>query len=263
MRSLGVIQRSQAPGQTFGIGEPAPDEDCLVLNVWTPAVNDGRKRPVMFYCHGGGFWAGSGASVLQDASRLSRENDVVVVQSNHRLGIMGYLFLADVLGEPYASSANAGLLDIVSALGWTSRNIEAFGGDPSNVMVWGESGGGAKTSCIYAMPRRRALLSQSFHRERSRRAYDRQRNGQPHDPVGVGSAWAWSEAGAQASGGSGFQAARRPTESTSRWIAGLVRRSEGNRCIGLRRLQSGRRWASTAYASRSIRPRRRYRQTSR
>ena len=143
---------TQAPGQTFGVGEPAPDEDCLVLNVWTPAVNDGRKRPVMFYCHGGGFWAGSGASVLQDASRLSRENDVVVVQSNHRLGIMGYLFLADVLGEPYSSSANAGLLDIVSALGWTSRNIEAFGGDPSNVMVWGESGGGAKTSCIYAMP---------------------------------------------------------------------------------------------------------------
>ena len=60
----------QAPGQTFGIGEPAPDEDCLVLNIWTPAVNDGRKRPVMFYCHGGGFWAGSGASVLQDASHL-------------------------------------------------------------------------------------------------------------------------------------------------------------------------------------------------
>jgi len=142
----------QAPGQTFGIGEPAPDEDCLVLNVWTPAVNDGRKRPVMFYCHGGGFWAGSGASVLQDPSNLSRENDVVVVQSNHRLGIMGYLFLADVLGEQYAASANAGLLDIVAALEWTRRNIEAFGGDPSNVMVWGESGGGAKTSCIYAMP---------------------------------------------------------------------------------------------------------------
>ena len=143
---------SQAPGQTFGIDEPAPDEDCLVVNVWTPAVNDGRKRPVMFYCHGGGFWAGSGASVLQDASRLALENDVVVVQSNHRLGIMGYLFLADVLGEPFAHSANAGMLDIVSALGWTNRNIEAFGGDPSNVMVWGESGGGAKTSCIYAMP---------------------------------------------------------------------------------------------------------------
>lgn len=142
----------QVRGSTFGINEPAPNEDCLFLNIWTPAVNDGRKRPVMFYCHGGGFWIGSGASILQDGSNLALENDVVVVQSNHRLGMMGYLFLADVLGEPYAHSANAGLLDIVAALQWTQRNIEAFGGDPSNVMVWGESGGGAKTSCIYAMP---------------------------------------------------------------------------------------------------------------
>jgi para-nitrobenzyl esterase len=142
----------QANGQTFGRGETAPDEDCLVLNVWTPEVNDGRKRPVMFYCHGGGFSTGSGASAYQDGSNLARENDVVVVESNHRLGIMGYLFLADVLGEPYRHSANAGMLDIVAALAWTQRNIEVFGGDPGNVMVWGESGGGAKTSCIYAMP---------------------------------------------------------------------------------------------------------------
>ena len=150
----------QVSGQTFGIDEPAPDEDCLVLNVWTPAVNDGRKRAVMFYCHGGGFSTGSGASRMQDGSNLARDNDVVVVESNHRLGIMGYLFLADVLGEPYTGSANAGLLDIVAALGWTRRNIEAFGGDPDNVMVWGESGGGAKTSCIYAMP----SAAQYFHK---------------------------------------------------------------------------------------------------
>lgn len=142
----------QVAGQTMGLREPPPDEDCLVLNVWTPGVKDGRKRPVMFYCHGGGFSTGSGASLMQEGSNLARENDVVVVQSNHRLGIMGYLFLADVLGEPYARSANAGMLDIVTALAWTQRNIEAFGGDPANVMVWGESGGGAKTSCIYAMP---------------------------------------------------------------------------------------------------------------
>lgn len=142
----------QVAGQTSGHDEPAPDEDCLVLNVWTPAVNDGRRRPVMFYCHGGGFSTGSGASAYQDGSNLARENDVVVVECNHRLGIMGYLFLADVLGEPYRHSANAGMLDIVAALAWTQRNIEAFGGDPGNVMVWGESGGGAKASCIYAMP---------------------------------------------------------------------------------------------------------------
>jgi para-nitrobenzyl esterase len=150
----------QVAGQTFGIDEPAPDEDCLVLNIWTPGVNDGRKRPVMFYCHGGGFSTGSAASAFQEGSNLARNNDVVVVQSNHRLGIMGYLFLADVLGEPYTSSANAGMLDIVAALGWTNRNIEAFGGDPGNVMVWGESGGGAKTSCIYAMP----AASRYFHK---------------------------------------------------------------------------------------------------
>lgn len=150
----------QEPGKVFGINEPAPDEDCLVLNVWTPAVNDGRLRPVMFYCHGGGFSVGSGASVLQDGANLAREYDVVVVQSNHRLGIMGYLWLADVLGASYAASANAGMLDIVSALAWTQRNIEAFGGDPHNVMVWGESGGGAKTSCIYAMP----SASSYFHK---------------------------------------------------------------------------------------------------
>jgi para-nitrobenzyl esterase len=142
----------QQPERTLGINEPASDEDCLVLNVWTPDVNDGRRRPVMFYCHGGGFSTGSAASVLQEGSNLARENDVVVVQSNHRLGIMGYLFLADVLGEPYVHGANAGMLDIVAALDWTKRNIEVFGGDPSNVMVWGESGGGAKTSCLYAMP---------------------------------------------------------------------------------------------------------------
>lgn len=142
----------QKPGQTFGPGEPAPDEDCLVLNIWTPNVNDGARRPVMFYCHGGGFSTGSGASLLQEGSNLARENDVVVVQSNHRLGIMGYLFLSDIAGSTYAEDANTGMLDIVSALEWTKRNIEAFGGDPDNVMVWGESGGGAKTSCIYAMP---------------------------------------------------------------------------------------------------------------
>jgi para-nitrobenzyl esterase len=89
---------------------------------------------------------------MQDGANLARENDVVVVESNHRLGIMGYLFLDDVVGGAFKGSANTGMLDIVAALAWTKRNIEAFGGDPSNVMVWGESGGGAKTSCIYAMP---------------------------------------------------------------------------------------------------------------
>lgn len=136
---------------SFGVDEPVPSENCLVLNIWTPAV-DQRRRPVMFYNHGGGFVVGSGSTWYQDGSNLAREYDVVVVASNHRLGLLGYLFLADLAGEEYATSGNQGILDIVAALKWVRENIEVFGGDPHNVMVFGESGGGAKTSCIYALP---------------------------------------------------------------------------------------------------------------
>jgi para-nitrobenzyl esterase len=141
----------QANRPSFGVDEPFPSEDCLVLNIWTPSV-DQRRRPVMFYNHGGGFVTGSGSTWYQDGSNLAREYDVVVVASNHRLGLLGYLFLADLAGEEYASSGNQGLLDIAAALKWVHGNIAAFGGDPNNVMVFGESGGGAKTSCIYALP---------------------------------------------------------------------------------------------------------------
>ena len=135
----------------FGINEPSPDENCLVLNIWSPAA-DGRKRPVMFYNHGGGFYKGSGGALYQDGGNLARAHDVVVVATNHRLGLLGYLFLGDLGGEEYAASANQGLLDIRDGLQWVHENIEAFGGDPDNVMVFGESGGGLKTSCIYALP---------------------------------------------------------------------------------------------------------------
>jgi para-nitrobenzyl esterase len=135
----------------FGIDEPAPDENCLFLNVWTPAA-DARKRAVMFYNHGGGFSVGSGGSVYQDGGNLARTYDVVVVATNHRLSMLGYLFLGDIAGEEYATSGNQGLLDIRDGLKWVHENIPAFGGDPSNVMIFGESGGGAKTSCLYAMP---------------------------------------------------------------------------------------------------------------
>lgn len=132
-------------------GEPEPDEDCLFLNIWTPA-NDNRKRPVMFYSHGGGFVIGSGGAVSQDGSNLARNFDVVVVETNHRLGLLGFLFLDDLAGEEYTGSGNQGLLDIITALQWVNQNIGEFGGDPNNVMIFGESGGGAKTSCLYAMP---------------------------------------------------------------------------------------------------------------
>ena len=136
---------------SFGVDEPVPSENCLVLNIWTPAA-DQRRRPVMFYNHGGGFVVGSGSTWYQDGSNIARQCDVVVVASNHRLGLLGYLFLADLAGEEYATSGNQGILDIAAALKWVRENIEAFGGDPHNVMVFGESGGGAKTSCIYALP---------------------------------------------------------------------------------------------------------------
>ena len=141
----------QAPNQTYGINEPQPAEDCLFLNIWTPA-NDNGKRPVMFYNHGGGFSTGSGGSTGQDGANLARFFDVVVVETNHRLGIMGFLYLDEIAGEDYAGSGNMGILDIVAGLEWVNKNIGSFGGDPSNVMIFGESGGGAKTSCLYATP---------------------------------------------------------------------------------------------------------------
>jgi para-nitrobenzyl esterase len=141
----------QSPKTVYGINEPQPGEDCLFLNVWTPA-NDNKKRPVMFYNHGGGFSTGSGGSAGQDGANLARYFDVVVVETNHRLNIFGYLYLGEVAGEKYKTSGNNGMLDIVDGLKWVKQNIAEFGGDPDNVMIWGESGGGAKTSCLYAMP---------------------------------------------------------------------------------------------------------------
>ncbi|MEQ9099892.1 MAG: carboxylesterase family protein [Imperialibacter sp.] len=132
-------------------GEPDPAEDCLFLNVWTPA-NDNAKRPVMFYSHGGGFVVGSGGSGGQDGANLARNFDVVVVETNHRLGLFGFLYLDELGGSDYAGSGNMGVADIAAGLKWVNENISQFGGDPNNVMIFGESGGGAKTSCLYTMP---------------------------------------------------------------------------------------------------------------
>jgi len=148
----------QGPGTTYGEHEPACSEDCLVLNVWTPAVRDGGRRPVMFYCHGGGFTTGSGGQNIQDGAHLAATYDVVVVASNHRLGLFGYLYLGELGGSEYATSGNQGMLDIVAALSWVKENIATFGGDPGNVMVFGESGGGFKTSTLLAMPAAHALF---------------------------------------------------------------------------------------------------------
>jgi para-nitrobenzyl esterase len=140
--------------------EPSLSEDCLYLNVWTPALADGVRRPVMVWFHGGGFSIGSGSWPVYDSAALARRGDVVVVTVNHRLGIYGYLHLGELAGPEYASSGNAGMLDLVAALEWVRDNIAAFGGDPQNVMIFGESGGGAKVSTLLAMP---AVLG-LFHR---------------------------------------------------------------------------------------------------
>ncbi|KRA68470.1 carboxylesterase [Caulobacter sp. Root656] len=145
----------------------ALSEDCLFLNIWTPApltkqdATDGQKRPVMVYIHGGAYNTGSGASPWYDGTKLARRGDVVVVTVNHRLNAFGYLYLARLFDDPsVADSGNAGQLDLVLALRWVRDNIAAFGGDPGNVMLFGQSGGGAKIATLMAMPAAKGL----FHR---------------------------------------------------------------------------------------------------
>src|SRR6185436_19883617 len=136
----------------------AQSEDCLVLNIWTPKTGSGR-RPVMVWFHGGGFASGSGSYTIYSGQELARKHDVVAISVNHRLNIMGYLYLANVGGK-WASASNAGMLDNVRALEWIKENIAAFGGDPNNVTIFGQSGGAGKVSTLMAMPAAKGL----FHR---------------------------------------------------------------------------------------------------
>ncbi len=133
-------------------------EDCLNLNVWTPALDDGGKRPVMVWFHGGGFSSGSGGSIRYDGTHLAAYQNVVLVTTNHRLNIFGYLNLAD-LGDPaYADAANVGIQDIVQSLRWVRDNIAKFGGDPNNVTIFGQSGGGAKVTTVMGVPEAKGLF---------------------------------------------------------------------------------------------------------
>jgi para-nitrobenzyl esterase len=152
----------------YGPGKPfsmfmlpnVPDrEDCLVLDVYTPGVKDGAKRPVMVWLHGGGFAQGAASSTVYNGTNLAKRGDVVVVGVNHRLNVFGYCHLGD-LSADFAESGNVGMLDIVQALQWVHDNIASFGGDPNTVMIFGESGGGAKVSTLMAMPSAKGL----FHR---------------------------------------------------------------------------------------------------
>jgi len=157
--------------QQHGILEPLPEvgaadrqnpmgEDCLVVNVWSNGLKGSRKRPVMVWLHGGGFASGSGDYSIYDGANLARKRDVVSVTVNHRLNVFGYLYLADIGGPKYADASNAGHRDIVLALEWVRDNIANFGGDPNNVTIFGQSGGGGKVATLMAMPSAKGV----FHR---------------------------------------------------------------------------------------------------
>ncbi|HBK45522.1 MAG TPA: carboxylesterase [Xanthomonadaceae bacterium] len=141
-------------------GAEATGEDCLFLNVWTPGLRDGARRPILVYIHGGAYNNGSGSDPLYDGVNLCRRGDVVVVTVNHRLNVFGYLYLAQLGDATYADSGNAGQLDLVAALRWIGQHALEFGGDPGNVTLFGQSGGGAKIATLMAMPAARGL----FHR---------------------------------------------------------------------------------------------------
>jgi para-nitrobenzyl esterase len=144
-----------------GTPDTVPEsEDCLTLNVWTRGLNDGGKRPVMVWYHGGGFGYGSANTPRLAGSNLAANHDVVVVTVNHRLNILGFMHLAELGGADFAQSGNAGALDMLASLQWVRDNIERFGGDPGNVTIFGQSGGGGKVSTLLAMPAARGL----FHR---------------------------------------------------------------------------------------------------
>lgn len=151
----------QVPPEVEAMDRDEPmGEDCLVLNVWTPGVGAAHKRPVMVWLHGGGYTSGSGGFIMYDGANLARKHDLVVITLNHRLTVFGYLYLAQIGGGRYANSSNVGNLDIVAALEWVHENILAFGGDPANVTIFGQSGGGGKVSSLMAMPAAKGL----FHR---------------------------------------------------------------------------------------------------
>jgi len=137
-------------------------EDCLMLNVWTPGLGGAHPRAVMVWLHGGGYTSGSGGFVIYDGERLARHHDVVVVTVNHRLSVLGYLYLAGIGGEQYGATSNLGNLDIIAALEWVRDNIAAFGGDPGNVTIFGQSGGGGKVSSLMAMPAAKGLLHRAI-----------------------------------------------------------------------------------------------------
>jgi len=137
------------------------EEKLFTVNVWTQGLDDGKKRPVMFWLHGGGFAVGASDDPITDGKILAQKGDIVLVSVNHRLNILGFLDLS-TFGEQYANSANVGMLDVVAALEWVNKNISSFGGDPANVTIFGESGGGGKVGTLMSMPAAKGLFHKAI-----------------------------------------------------------------------------------------------------
>lgn len=138
------------------------NEACQVLNVWSQGINDSKKRPVMVWLHGGGFTAGSSIELPSyDGEALAKKGDVVVVSINHRLNVLGFLDLS-AYGDQYKASANVGMLDVVAALQWVRDNIAQFGGDPNNVTIFGQSGGGGKVTTLMSAPSAKGLFHKAI-----------------------------------------------------------------------------------------------------
>ena len=163
--SLRWNDRNSQTDYGFGnqfVTEPMDEKGCLVLNVWTPSINDGKRRPVFVWIHGGGYTGGSGHDLpCYEGRALAEAGDIVVVNLNHRLNILGYADLSG-LGGRYAQSVNLGMQDIVKALEWIRDNISRFGGDPNEVTIGGQSGGGGKVSTLLAMPSAKGLFKRAI-----------------------------------------------------------------------------------------------------
>lgn len=142
--------------------EAMDEKECFVLNVWSNGINDGKKRPVWVWIHGGGYSAGSANQLpFFDGRSLAKKGDIVVVTVNHRLNTLGYLDLRG-LGDKYSESVNLGMQDLVAALQWVHDNIENFGGDPNTVTIDGQSGGGGKVTILAAMPSASGLFQRAI-----------------------------------------------------------------------------------------------------
>ena len=156
-------ERPSEPPHLAWIRDTRPTgEDCLLINVFTPGINDHGKRPVMVYIHGGGFVTGSSSAPGIEGTNLAQRGDVVVVSMNHRLNLFGHLYLEGLDGGRYADAGNVGMLDLVAALEWVRQNIEAFGGDPGNVTIFGQSGGASKVAVLMAMPAAQGLFHKAI-----------------------------------------------------------------------------------------------------